>query len=305
MIDPNSISLADLLPVLNQHGEIERVLQLALDEDLADAGDITTLSLRNADESVQGDLISREDGIIAGLALVPTVLQLANCTSTAWNVESADGSPCQEGCVLGRLNGPMTEMFRVERTLLNIVGRLSGVATLTRKFAHAVTGTKAKICDTRKTTPGMRVLEKYAVRCGGGWMHRIGLFDAALYKDNHLAGVRDAELSRFLEDAIDRARTANDLQFVQVEVDRLSQLEGVLGMRPGLVDIVLLDNMDINQLRSAVEMRNRLSPNIQLEASGGVRLETVRAIAETGVDRISVGALTHSAKCLDVGLDIS
>jgi nicotinate-nucleotide pyrophosphorylase (carboxylating) len=191
--------------------------------------------------------------------------------------------------------------------LLNLVGRLSGVATLTRRFVDAVQGTPARIYDTRKTTPGWRRLEKYAVKCGGGCTHRTGLFDAVLIKDNHLAWMQLRP-----GDAVRRAReflraTLRDpaqaeTMLLEVEVDTLEQLEDALPAGP---DIVLLDNMSLEQLRAAVARRNAVDPGIELEASGGVNLRTVRGIAETGVERISVGALTHSAVSLDVALDWS
>jgi nicotinate-nucleotide pyrophosphorylase (carboxylating) len=202
------------------------------------------------------------------------------------------------------VSGSLRHMLAIERTLLNIVGRLSGIATLTRQYVESITGTKAVICDTRKTTPGMRNLEKYAVRCGGGTLHRIGLYDAALYKDNHLALIPAAQLAETVAVAAKQARTRNDVRFVEVEVDSLKQFHELLRIEPGVIDIVLLDNMSPSNMREAVKIRDTANPALQLEASGGVNLETVRAIAESGVDRISVGALTHSVTCLDVGLDV-
>ena len=203
-------------------------------------------------------------------------------------------------------------MLQVERPMLNLLGRLSGIATLTREFVEAAAGTKARIYDTRKTTPGWRRLEKYAVGCGGGWNHRTGLFDAVLIKDNHLAlgaGSADSEAGYTPAEAVVRARRfieeqapapARQEMIIEVEVDTLDQLDEVLLAEP---DIVLLDNMGAAELREAVRRRDARNPRVELEASGGVSLETVRAIASTGVERISVGALTHSALCLDIGLD--
>jgi nicotinate-nucleotide pyrophosphorylase (carboxylating) len=203
-------------------------------------------------------------------------------------------------------------VLTAERLLLNFLGRLSGIATLTRRYVEAVVGTRARIYDTRKTTPGWRRLEKYAVRCGGGWNHRSGLFDAVLIKDNHLAvrsaspggaaGYTPAEaVARARRYAGDRAGEAGCGELiVEVEVDTLEQLAEVLPAGP---DLVLLDNMSLDQLRQAVAYRDAVHAAIELEASGGVGLENVRALAETGVDRISVGALTHSAPSLDVALD--
>ena len=182
--------------------------------------------------------------------------------------------------------------------MLNFLGRLCGIATLTDRYVQAVAGTGAEIYDTRKTTPGWRGLEKYAVRCGGGRSHRRGLYDAILIKDNHLGAIELKDLGPRLADARRRAEVA----FVEVEVETLKQLEVVLGFE---VDVVLLDNMNPGQITEAVSMRNAQAPQVKLEASGGIDLQTVRAVAETGVDRIAVGALTHSAPALDVGLDFA
>jgi nicotinate-nucleotide pyrophosphorylase (carboxylating) len=208
-----------------------------------------------------------------------------------------DGSPVEPGTMLATIEGSLQSVLASERIALNFLQRLSGVATLTRKFVDAVAGTQAKILDTRKTTPGWRLLEKYAVRCGGGMNHRVGLYGGVLIKDNHLAGL-GGDLKRAVETA--RAYPGNAGLPVEVEVDTLAQLEIALGVK---VDIVLLDNMNLDQLRAAVARRNAVAPTTQLEASGGVNLESVKAIAATGVDRISVGALTHSAQALDIGLD--
>jgi nicotinate-nucleotide pyrophosphorylase (carboxylating) len=198
-------------------------------------------------------------------------------------------------------------MFVVERPLLNLLGRLSGIATLTREYVAQIAGTKARVYDTRKTTPGWRRLEKYAVRCGGGMNHRTGLFDAVLVKDNHLAlaageNVTPADAVRRARDFLEQTNAQRDggELLIEVEVDSLDQLANVLPAGP---DIVLLDNMSPATLREAVRRRDALAPAVELEASGGVTLQTIRGIAETGVERISVGALTHSAPALDLGLD--
>jgi nicotinate-nucleotide pyrophosphorylase (carboxylating) len=200
-------------------------------------------------------------------------------------------------------------LLTCERLVLNLLGRLSGIASLTRQYVKAIAGTKARIYDTRKTTPGWRRLEKYAVRCGGGFNHRLGLFDAVLIKDNHLVVGAEARGEQFTPaEAVRRARQflasafpeRPDPMIVEVEVDTLDQLREVLSAQP---DLVLLDNMSLGDLRAAVALRDSEAPSVQLEASGGVRLETVAEIARTGVDRISAGALTHSAAWLDIGLD--
>jgi nicotinate-nucleotide pyrophosphorylase (carboxylating) len=201
---------------------------------------------------------------------------------------------------LAVIAGPLRSLLAAERTALNFLQRLSGVASLTRRYVEAVAGLPVLVLDTRKTTPGWRLLEKYAVRAGGGTNHRLGLFDGVLIKDNHLAGLGDpaTAIRRAVESA--RGFPGNVRLAIEVEVDTLDQLDQALAASP---DIILLDNMPNEWLREAVARRDRLAPGVKLEASGGVNLGTVRGIAETGVDRISVGALTHSAAALDIGLD--
>jgi nicotinate-nucleotide pyrophosphorylase (carboxylating) len=209
----------------------------------------------------------------------------------------ADGTAVEPGTTVATVSGPLRSILAAERTALNFLQRLSGVASLTRKYVDAVAGHRAKILDTRKTTPGWRLLEKYAVRMGGGTNHRIGLFDGILIKDNHLAGIGgDVQL------AVEKARSApgNDWLPVEVEVDTLEQLNEALAAK---ADLALLDNMTLDQLREAVRRRDAAAVATKLEASGGVNLATVRDIAATGVDRISIGAITHSAPALDIGLD--
>jgi nicotinate-nucleotide pyrophosphorylase (carboxylating) len=250
--------------------------------------------------------------LIAGLPVAEVVLAEVDCR-LRWTPQVEDGALVAPGACVAKIEGPARGLLTAERTLLNFLGRLSGIATLTRKYVQAVSGTKARIYDTRKTTPGWRRLEKYAVRAGGGCNHRTGLYDAVLIKDNHLAFAAGAasggRLAFSPADAIRKARhwvadripgRARSEMIVEIEVDGLEQLEEVLAAGP---DLVLLDNMSPAQLRQAVALRDAHWPEIELEASGGASLETVRAIAETGVDRISVGALTHGAASLDVGLD--
>jgi len=237
---------------------------------------------------------------------VPVLMDEMNA-AIDWQEEAADGDDVRAGQVVAELSGRARDLLVCERPLLNLLGRLSGIASLTRQYVHQVNGTRARIYDTRKTTPGWRRLEKYAVRCGGGSNHRTGLFDAVLIKDNHLAlaeadGVSPAEAVRraraFLHETAAQ-RGGNEL-LVEVEIDRLELLDGALAAGP---DIVLLDNMVPDQLREAVARRDAQASSVELEASGGVTLQTVRSIAESGVDRISVGELTHSAPALDVALD--
>jgi nicotinate-nucleotide pyrophosphorylase (carboxylating) len=220
---------------------------------------------------------------------------------------SNDGDEVASGTAVAELAGSARDLLTCERPILNLLGRLSGIATLTREYVRRLEGTGARVYDTRKTTPGWRRLEKYAVRCGGGHNHRTGLFDGILIKDNHLALAAEMDLSaadavrraRHFLDQLDAEYASKDM-LVEVEIDHVDQLADVLAAGP---DIVLLDNMSLADLRAAVERRNKLAPNVELEASGGVTLDSVRGIAETGVDRISAGALTHSARALDLGLD--
>ncbi len=286
--------------------DCRQLVRLAIREDLDRSHDWTTVALAPAEARGQAALVAREPGVVAGLAAAELALDEME-VSVAWKPVAADGQAVAKGDLVAELSGPVRQLLTAERLLLNLVGRLSGVATLTRRFVDAVQGTHARIYDTRKTTPGWRRLEKYAVQCGGGRNHRTGLFDAVLIKDNHLAWMQlppSAAVRRareFLRGTL-RDPAQAEAMIVEVEVDTLDQLDDVLPAGP---DLVLLDNMTLDQLRAAVARRNAVAPGIELEASGGVNLQTVRGIAETGVDRISVGALTHSAIGLDVALDWS
>jgi nicotinate-nucleotide pyrophosphorylase (carboxylating) len=287
------------------------LLRLAIAEDLGTAGDCTTLALVGESISGRAEIVARQPGVVAGLLGVAMTLATVD-RRLQWSQKMEDGQPVAAGLSVGTIEGPARGMLAVERILLNMLGRLSGIATLTRRYVDLVAGTSAHIYDTRKTTPGWRRLEKYAVRCGGGRNHRGGLDEAVLIKDNHLAlGATASEpsiagvASYTPAEAVRRARQfAADRgepgMVIEVEVDTLDQLDAVLPARP---DIVLLDNMTPAQLREAVARRNAFDPTIELEASGSVNLSTVRAIAESGVERISVGAMTHSAVALDFGLD--
>jgi nicotinate-nucleotide pyrophosphorylase (carboxylating) len=284
--------------------------RLALDEDLNGQQDWTTVALVPADRTGSASIVSREAGVAAGMTAVPVILIEAKAKLTA-TLHVADGTRFEQGALLVELEGNVRDLLTLERTLLNFLGRLMGIATLASRYVQEVAGTRARVYDTRKTTPGWRRLEKYAVHCGGASNHRTGLFDAALIKDNHLAQRSGAvvgspadaasavqEVRQFLQSP--QGAALPTMLPIEVEVDSLAQLEAVLPAKP---DIVLLDNMSLEQLRQAVDLRNRLASQVELEASGGVRLETIRQIAETGVERISVGALTHSARVLDIGLD--
>ena len=284
--------------------DLRQILRLAISEDLDRGLDITSIPLVPREATGRAQVISREAGVIAGLQTGYVLLE-EMAVDADWTLHAEDGKRVNKGDVVAELAGPARDILAAERTLLNTIGHLSGVASLTRRFVDQVAGTGAKVCDTRKTLPGWRRLEKFAVRCGGGTNHRLGLYDAVLIKDNHLAcGRARGEHAFTIATAVERARayvaSLPQPTIVQVEVDSLQQFAEVIPAQP---DIVLLDNMSIEQLASAVAMRDKQAPQICLEASGGVRLETIAAIARTGVDRISAGALTHSARQLDVGLD--
>ncbi len=238
---------------------------------------------------------------MAGLAVLPMVCAVYGGRVSAELIRH-DGDNIGQNQRIAAIAGPMRDILAIERVALNLLTHLSGIATLTAAYVERCAGTKAKVCDTRKTLPGLRGLQKYAVACGGGTTHRIGLYDAVLIKDNHLAGTPLNQLAAALTDAAGQARRLTpDLRFVMAEVDTLEQLAEVL---KAPVDIVLLDNMRPPELAQAVTMRDATAPQVELEASGGVNLNTIANIAKTGVDRISVGALTHSAPSLDIGLDI-
>jgi nicotinate-nucleotide pyrophosphorylase (carboxylating) len=274
----------------------DALIALALAEDLGTGGDRTSLSTIPESTPGRAAFVARGVGVVAGL---PVAARVCTAVSSALVFEPAvpDGTPTTRGLTLAAVSGPLRAILAAERTALNFLQRLSGVASLTRKYVDAASGFSAKMLDTRKTTPGWRLLEKYAVRMGGGHNHRIGLYDGILIKDNHLAGI-GGDVRRAVEAA--RAYPGNAGLPVEVEVDTLDQLEHALAVK---ADIVLLDNMPPDVIRAAISRRDAVSPNTLLEASGGVNLTTVHDIAATGVDRISVGALTHSAPALDIGLD--
>ena len=274
--------------------EIQSIVRVALAEDVG-SGDVTTLSTVPESATASARMVAREALVVCGLALAEKTFAEV---SPSLRVERIviDGSRVEKGSALLRVAGPTRALLTGERVALNFVQRLSGIATLTAQFVEAVKGTRAKILDTRKTTPGLRLLEKYAVACGGGRNHRIGLFDLVLIKDNHLVALRD-ELPNAIAAAVRRAREKFPQLRVEVEADTLEQVQQAVNAG---ADIILLDNMSLDDMRAAViSVKSRA----KLEASGGVNLQTVRGIAETGVDFISVGALTHSARAVDVGLD--
>jgi len=280
--------------------ECRRIVRSAFDEDLQQIGDLSTDALVRPDAIGRADVVARQQGIVAGLPAGQIAVAQFD-SRIEWQAAVVDGSAVKPGTVLATLAGPARSLLTAERVLLNLLGRLSGIATLTRQFVDAAAPSPARIYDTRKTTPGWRRLEKYAVRRGGGWNHRMGLFDAVLIKDNHLAVAAAAGSNLTPAEAVHHVRKLlGTAKILEVEVDSLQQLEEVLPTRP---DIVLLDNMTLDQLRQAVALRNSLAPSVELEASGGITLSTIAEIARTGVERISIGALTHSAIALDIGLD--
>jgi nicotinate-nucleotide pyrophosphorylase (carboxylating) len=270
---------------------VEQAVATALEEDLGGVGDITTNTIIPPDAQGDASIIVRKPGVIAGLDLAAASFKSLDPDVRFTRIVE-DGSKVEAGATIARIAGKTRALLTGERTALNFFGRLSGIATLTAGYVAAVEGTHAKIVETRKTTPGLRALEKYAVRCGGGTNHRFGLYDAVLVKDNHIAAAGG------LAEALNAVRTAvGHLVKIEVEVDTLNQLEKVLRFP---IDAVLLDNMDAGTLKRAIAL---VKGRVITEASGGVTLESVREIAKTGVDLISVGALTHSARSLDSSLE--
>jgi len=270
---------------------IEPIVLHALEEDLGRAGDITSDLIIPASKKAKVKLAARKPGTIAGLIAAECAFHMVD-PDLKFSVKLPDGSQAKAGALVATIEGSARSILTAERVALNFAGHLSGIATATRALVDAVKGTKARIVCTRKTTPGLRVLEKYAVRCGGGFNHRFGLDDAVLIKDNHIAAA--GSITKAVKAA--RAGTAHMVK-IEVEVDTLKQLEEALKIG---VDTILLDNMPPDTLRKAVDMAKGRAV---LEASGNITLDTVRAVAETGVDYISSGAITHSAINLDLGLD--
>lgn len=287
----------DLAAVLEKSGldplEVERVVRLALDEDLALGPDVTTLATVPADASATGDVVPRSGGVLAGGPVAAAVFDLVGGAAVQLTRHADDGSATEPGRTVLTASGPTRALLTAERTALNLIGRLSGIASLTRAWVDAVEGTGAAIRDTRKTTPGLRALEKYAVRCGGGVNHRMALGDAALVKDNHVAaagGIRAAV------DAVRRHAPGIPLE---VECDTLDQVREAMAAG---VELVLLDNFSLADTRTAVGLAR--PAGVRLEASGGLSLERAAEVAATGVDYLAVGALTHSAPVLDLGFDL-
>lgn len=268
--------------------EIIASIQRALEEDIG-TGDVTTNSIVPVDAAMRGQIIAKQNGIIAGLDAAEACFSLVD-SRVAFAAQVSEGARAQDRQLLATVSGPARAVLTGERTALNFLGRMSGIATLTRQFVDAVAGTKAVILDTRKTAPGLRATDKLAVLRGGGQNHRIGLYDMILIKDNHI------DFAGGIEEAVRRARAlANGIQ-IEVEARSVNDVKAALGLG---VERILLDNMSNEMMKEAVQLTNGRA---KLETSGNVTLETVREIAETGVDYISSGALTHSAKVFDVSL---
>jgi len=275
---------------LNNHF-VKQLLELALAEDIG-IGDVTSNAIIPQDHLVSGIILSKDTGLIAGLEIVKLVFGMVDSRLTL-TPKLLDGDKIEPGDEIGKIHGPARAMMAAERTALNFLRRLSGVATLTSKYVRAVADYPVKIIDTRKTTPGWRILEKYAVNVGGGYNHRFGLYDAVLIKDNHIA------LAGSITKAIEMARAQiPHTMKIEVEAESMQQVEEALRAK---VDIIMLDNMTVDEMKSAVKL---ISGRVLVEASGRVRLEQVKQIAATGVDLISIGALTHSVTSLDISIDV-
>jgi nicotinate-nucleotide pyrophosphorylase (carboxylating) len=283
----------------SEQSAAQQLIELALTEDLSSHGDLTCQALIRPDLRATVCVVARKDGILAGSPIGRMVFEKLD-PGIVWQAIRNDGDRVLPGDVVANVAGPLRSLLIGERTMLNFMTHLSGIATMTRRFVDAAAGTGVKVLDTRKTLPGWRLIEKYAVRCGGGTNHRMGLYDGILIKDNHLAAWVEKDS---IAQAVRTARAAVPAGIsVEVEVDTLIQLEDAL---QGAPEIVLLDNMSLVTLQEAVAIRDRLAPNVLLEASGGVTLDTIPQIARSGVERISVGALTHSAPALDLAFDWS
>lgn len=276
---------------------IVAVINTAIDEDLNGGIDVTSVATIDADQRSTATLGARRHGVVAGLPIAAAVFEVVcGLGASDFRVHVADGDRVAPDDALASISAPTRSMLLAERTCLNLLCHLSGVATLTRKWADAIDGTRARVRDTRKTTPGLRSLEKYAVRCGGGVNHRMGLFDMALVKDNHVLAAGGVAAA---------FRRVRDLHLeipVQIEVDSIAALAEAIDAG---ADEILIDNFDIDQMRQAVAYRDAHAPAVRLEASGGLTLANAHEVAATGVDWIAVGELTHSAPALDIGLDIT
>lgn len=291
------------------YDQLRDLIQLARREDFHN-DDVTSRLMVPESAIGVGTLLQKEIGIVCGLPIVEMVCRAYDQNLRVelipgFHLDLIEGRMSDARVTpLVRIRGPLRSLLAAERVILNFVQRMSGVATHTHRFVRRAAGADAKIYDTRKTMPGMRLLDKYAVRCGGGYNHRIGLFDGLLVKDNHFAAVPQRDLAATLASVVGQCRQEDPSRLIEIEVDTIEQLRDAL--RIDGVQVILLDNMDCPTMLAAVEVRDRAGKKgkIELEASGGVTLETVRSIASTGVERIAVGALTHSAPALDISLDV-
>lgn len=275
---------------------VAALVRAAIEEDLMGGVDVTSMATIPADHRSTATFGARGTGVVAGLPVVAAVIDVAcGDAASAFNEHLADGSRVEPGTTLADVTAPTRSLLTAERTALNLLCHLSGVASATRKWADVLDGTAAVVRDTRKTTPGLRLLEKYAVRCGGGANHRMGLSDMALVKDNHVAAAGG------VAEAFRRVRQLAETIPVEIEVDTIDGLREAISAG---ADEVLIDNFTPDQMREAVAVRDEMNPAVRLEASGGLTLDSARTVAETGVDYIAVGELTHSARILDIGLDL-
>jgi nicotinate-nucleotide pyrophosphorylase (carboxylating) len=274
--------------------ELRRLVDVALAEDLRFGPDVTSEATIPVDQEAEGEVVARQPGVVCGVMVALTVLEAVRFPLSGVTIVHQDGDVIKANDAVLHLSGPLRPLLLAERTLLNFMTHMSGIATTTNSWVRQLEGTKCEVRDTRKTTPGLRQLEKYSVRCGGGTNHRMGLGDAALIKDNHIAAVGG------IVQAVAAIRSVNLGIELEVECDTLEQVREAIDAR---CTLILLDNMDIDTIRAAVEISSR-SAGVRLEASGGMTLENAREIARTGVDYIAVGSLTHSAAALDLGLDI-
>ncbi|QDT02941.1 Nicotinate-nucleotide pyrophosphorylase [carboxylating] [Rubripirellula lacrimiformis] len=294
-------------PDAAMENDVRSLVRLSIAEDLRDAVDWTTVCLIDPERRGGCQVVPRKPGICAGLATLPWIIDEFDADLRC-DIHFKDGDSFEPMQPLASIEGNVRDLLTAERTILNVMCRLCGIATLTRTYADAIAGTKARLYDTRKTTPGWRLIEKYSVRCGGGNNHRTGLYDGFLIKDNHLALAGDGDKPMSASDAAMRALKWRGSQvdrltapsMVEIEVDSLDQFRDVLPVGP---DIILLDNFSLSSLSQAVAIRDQAQSPVELEASGNVKIDTIAAIAATGVDRISSGALTHQATSLDLGFD--
>ena len=299
----NQPPLIEAFKLLNSETYLLKFFDLVREEDLQLQGDVTSKLMISETANARARIFSKANAVLCGVQSIPYLLRAYRST-LSMNQLQADGDKLNVGQTVLEFHGSAREILAIERPALNLLSRLSGISSLTEKYVLKTTGSKTKIYDTRKTTPGLRGLEKYAVRCGGGYCHRMGLHDAVLVKDNHLQNVSVLDLQNILSKKLRHAREQFKLDFIEVEVDTLAQLEKIIDEPTPIIDMVLLDNMSNEDIEKAVTLRNQKKPGLLLEASGGIHLERISLLSKMGVDRISVGALTHSAPAVDFSMEI-